>query len=85
MTPPLIAIVGEATGAEKRYGPFHSSHEGFGVLAEEVAELLDAIRANDREAVEREAVQVAAVAYRIAQACESREFCERSGFRSDKP
>lgn len=37
-----------------------SSHEGYGLIAEEVAELLDAIRSNDHKAILTEAVQVAA-------------------------
>lgn len=83
---PLNGILGrvmvQANYASDRYGPFTSSHEGYGVLAEEVAELLEAIRANDREAVEREACQVSAVALRIAECCELRSFQERSGFRA---
>lgn len=74
------AVRAEMHGAEERFGPFTSSHEGYGVLVEEVAELLDAIRANDAEAVEREAVQVSAVAARIAGACSHGPFRERSGF-----
>ena len=31
----LDRIIKEAANAEKRFGPFNSSHEGFGVLAEE--------------------------------------------------
>lgn len=71
----------ECNRAGMKYGAFLSTHEGYGVLAEEVAELLDAIRANDRGAIELEAIQVAAVACRIANAVRSSEseFMERSG------
>lgn len=55
----------EARRADTRYGPFTSTHEALGVLTEEVDELRDAIRANDLEAVAREALQVAAVAIRL--------------------
>lgn len=69
----------EASRAELRYGPFHSTHEAYGVLAEEVAELFAAICANDLGAVEREAVQVSAVAARLAEQCgQAGDFAERS-------
>jgi len=62
-------IVDEAKSADVRYGEFASTHEAFGVLAEEMAELLDAIRANALMDVGREAVQVSAVAFRLASHC----------------
>ena len=60
-----------ATKAREKYGPFASMHEAYGVLAEEVAELFDAVRLrqdNDQRLlmIEREALDVAAVALRIA-------------------
>jgi NTP pyrophosphatase (non-canonical NTP hydrolase) len=70
----------EINRASARFGPFKSSHEGYGVLAEEVAELLDAIRANDAPSIIREAIQVAAVAMRLAEALSDDAGCfERSG------
>ena len=72
--------------AEKKYGELRSTHEAYGVLAEEFGELLDAIRSNDVNAIRAEAVDVAAVAIRLATACEkcyhdlSSEFASRSGF-----
>lgn len=80
MTPTQIeeCIREEMEKAHRRYGLFTSSHEGFGVLMEEVCELQDAIGANDRMAVLSEAMQVAAVAWRIALACESEAFRKRS-------
>lgn len=71
-------IEAEADRAQVRYGDFASTHEGYGVLAEEVAELFDAVRANALGSVEMEAIQVAAVALRIARACECGSFRERS-------
>lgn len=68
-------------GAEVRYGPFKSAHEAYGVLAEEMAELLDAIRANASESVRSEAIQVSAVARRLAEYCRNdTSFMDRSGF-----
>ena len=59
-------VLTEARQAEFIYGPPTSAHEAYGVLAEEMAELLDAIRANDLDAIRAEAVQVSAVALRLA-------------------
>jgi NTP pyrophosphatase (non-canonical NTP hydrolase) len=49
------------------------------VLAEEVAELLDAIRSNIPDTVRIEAIQVAAVALRIAESLDSSVVRARSG------
>lgn len=77
----IARIQEEADKAADKFGPFTSAHEGYGVLAEEMMELLEAIHANDCEAVEREACQVAAVALNLARSCEGLEFGGRSGFR----
>jgi hypothetical protein len=63
----------EANRAFARYGDFTSTHEALGVLLEEFDELKDAIHGNILPAVAREAIQVAAVALRLA------ELCERDG------
>ena len=73
-------LADEAAVAQERYGPFASTHEAFGVLAEEIQELLDAIRANAMESVRTEALQVAAVAARLAAHCrDDAAFRHRSG------
>ena len=64
------AIAQEISRADGGWGTLHSSHEGLGVLTEEYQELLEAIRANDLTRIRREAIQVAAVAYRLAMACD---------------
>lgn len=64
-TPALSAIIRELERAESKFGPFHNSHEGYAVLLEEVDELWDAIKANDKEHAKKEAVQVAAMALRF--------------------
>jgi hypothetical protein len=71
----------EAERADKQYGPFLSTHEALGVLLEEFEELRVAIRSNLLPAMEREAIQVAAVALRLAEACRRDDpaFRERSG------
>lgn len=60
-----------AQTAQAEYGDFASMHEAYGVLAEEVAEIFDAIRCKQSDpcrpaSIEREALDVAAVALRIA-------------------
>ena len=65
-------IVEETNRAQKEYHDFASMHEAYGVLAEEVAELFDCVRLKqnavlrDRR-IREEAIQVAAVALRIAE------------------
>lgn len=65
--------------AETKYGAFTSTHEGYGVLCEEVEELLQAIRDNNPEAVFTEAIQVAAVSQRIAECVMIPASRKRSG------
>ncbi len=79
MSAMVSRVQSEAGKAGRRFGPFTSAHEGYGVLAEEVAELLDAIRSNCMDSVRREAVQVSAVALRIAECCSELHFTKRSG------
>lgn len=76
----LEEIEHEMRLADERFGPFTSAHEAYGVLAEEVAELLEAIRANDADSVQREAMQVSAVAARLACCVTQAPFRKRSGF-----
>ena len=69
------AVAGEVKDeidqSENKYGPFHSLHEGFAVLREEYQELEKAIfwgvgETGDTKCVRDEAIQVAAMAIRIA-------------------
>ena len=69
----------ELAHAAAKYGHYRSTHEGYGVLAEEVAELLEAIQANDDDGVYREAIQIAAVGRRIAECVCGRGSRQRSG------
>lgn len=73
-------IAWEAEKAQARYGSFASAHEALGVLFEEFAELAEAVRGHSIKAVLREAAQVAAVALRLAEHCqtETESFKERS-------
>lgn len=75
-------MVAEMERADKKYGPFRSTHEGLGVLIEEVhAELIPAIQANDRDQIALEAIQVAAVAMRIVQSLDRKATQKRSNLR----
>lgn len=77
----LEEIIQEAQRAAVKFGPPTSTHEAYGVLAEEMQELLEAIRANSHVDVRREAIQVSAVAMRLADACAELDFAMRSGFK----
>lgn len=56
--------------------PYNSIHEGYGVLAEEVAEFFDLVRQKKPQAVElcQELLQIAAVAQRICEDVVERKF-----------
>lgn len=66
----LNQITAEVATAQKNWPPFNSAHEGFAVLHEEVDELWDHVKTNqkrrDLPAMKKEAVQVAAMAIRFA-------------------
>ncbi len=60
----------EVRTAKEKWPPFNSAHEGFAVLKEEVDELWDHVKTNQRDrdvfAMRQEAIQVAAMAIRFA-------------------
>lgn len=51
--------------AEKLFPPFHSAHEGYGVILEELGEVWDEIKVNNKEKAREEMIQVAAMAIRF--------------------
>lgn len=69
-------ILNELARAEDIYPPFHSAHEGYATLLEEVDELWDEVKKSpakrDPVAMRKEAVQVAAMALRFI-----RDVCDR--------
>lgn len=73
----IIADVGgEVDSAVEKFPPFHSAHEGFSVLHEEVDELWDEVKAKQGarsvDAMRKEAIQVAAMAIRfVYDICDS--------------
>lgn len=61
----LDSVLQELDASYKKFpSSFSSSHEARGIIDEEVEELHDAVRANDRNGARREATQLAAMALR---------------------
>ena len=74
----LALTQAECYRAVRKYGPFHSSHEGYAFLLEEVDELWEAVRLKPsnperKEAIRCEAVHVAAMALQFLMDCCERE------------
>lgn len=64
-------VLDELARAEAKFGAFHSGHEGFAVLLEEVDELKYEVFHGTRERQREEAIQVAAMALRyIKDVCD---------------
>lgn len=61
----IDGVLSELIRAQNDYPAFHSPHEGYAVLLEEVHEVWDAVRKDDVKHARREAVQVAAMAIRF--------------------
>lgn len=63
----------EAMMGREKFGRFNSAHEGFAVMQEEFDELWAHVKmkqkCRDLEAMRKEAIQVAAMALRIADEC----------------
>ena len=69
--PILIAIINEYTEATMKFGSFASAHEGYAVIKKELDELWDCIKnkACEDDEMRKEAIQVAAMAYRFLKDC----------------
>jgi hypothetical protein len=73
--PMMDAIWSQVNYGRMTFGSFRNAHEGFAVMLEEVDELWDSIKLNQKKHPERdnliwhEAVQVAAMAIRIIMEC----------------
>ena len=66
----LLSVEDELNLARRNWPPFNSAHEGYAVLAEEVDELWEHVKTNQKRrdlcAMRKEAIQVAAMAVRFA-------------------
>jgi len=64
----LSNLLDEIDRGEKKHGPFHSLHEGYAVILEELDELWDEVKKQkwSRPTMTHEAIQVAASALRLA-------------------
>lgn len=74
----LEVITAEFFKATKKFGSFHNAHEGYAVLLEEVDELWENIKLNQKtenriELIKEEAIQVSAMAIRIIFDCCKKE------------
>lgn len=74
----FVAVQEEVYKAIEKYEPFHSAHEGFSVLNEEVDELWEEVKRKQGERnttkLRQEAIQVAAMAIRfIHDICNGKE------------
>ncbi len=67
----LLLQVGQELNSAAKWPGFHSAHEGFAVLKEEVDELWDHVKVNqvkrDLVAMRGEAIQIAAMAVKFVQ------------------
>jgi hypothetical protein len=60
--------------AQEMFPPFHTAHEGYAVILEELDELWEIVKlrqgTRDQAKLRREAIQVAAMAIRFALECD---------------
>ena len=61
----INSVLIELNKATTKHGPFHSTHEGYAVIKEELEELWDEVKVNNKEKARLEAIQVAAMAIRF--------------------
>lgn len=63
------AVIAELEFAREHFPPMHSEHEGYAIILEELDELWDEIKKSpkkrDKEALRKEAIQVAAMAIKF--------------------
>ena len=61
----VTEIYRELDRAMSEYGPFHSAHEGYAVLLEELDEVWDEIKKDDSKRAREELVQVGAMVLKL--------------------
>jgi len=69
----LGEVADEMNKAISQFPAFHSLHEGYAMMLEEVDELWEHVKTNqkrrDKEAIKKECIQIAAMALRIILDC----------------
>ncbi len=58
-------VFAELTRATAKFARFNSTHEGYAIIKEELEELWEEIKKNNTKRVRKEAIQVAAMAFRF--------------------
>lgn len=86
--PVTTEVLHEVARAKSKFLPFNSAHEGYGVLLEEVDELWDEVKKNqrvrDKAQMRKEAIQVAAMAVRfVLDVCDQRRADDAVGLSVD--
>lgn len=61
----MSLVEAELRRATDKFGPFHSPHEGYAVILEELDEMWDEVKGNQPKLAVLEAIQVAAMAARF--------------------
>ncbi len=69
----IYLVKSELLKANKKFPPFNSTHEGYGVLIEEVDEMWDEIKNNNTAAANIECIQVAAMAIKFVVSMRSKK------------
>jgi len=71
MDPFLEEVKAELSRADENHAPYHSLHEAYAVLLEEVDELWEEVRkkraVRDPEAIRHELVQIASICWRTSR------------------
>ena len=71
--PLLCEVADEMNKAISQFPTLHSLHEGYAIMLEEVDELWEHVKMNqkrrDKEAIKKECIQIAAMALRIILDC----------------
>lgn len=80
----MEALESRIRRADKRYGVFASTHEALGVCSEEWDEFRAAVHSNDFEAIQHEALDLAAALIRLNDQLRSRPVLRRRSSKGDE-
>ena len=71
-------VLEEYYRARKKFKPFNSGHEGYAVILEELEELWDEIKADNRAKAHKEAIQLAAMALAYVIEVKNADYSQRT-------